>query len=207
MIAGVCGGLAEYFDVDPVFMRLAFVLLAFLTGIGFLLYPLLWIIMPEQDSVERPPREVVRENLDRMREDAERLGEEIRRTTGGSTTAHAEMSGGTAPTGNETAGEGTATGAETAVQVESETERGVTYAASKRRVEKAIPVVEEFNYGRSRSTGDRQFIAGVIVLLLGLILLIQNLNLFWWATFGRLWPLALVAAGVFILYRQSQERR
>ncbi len=178
MIAGVCGGLAEYFDVDPVFMRLAFVLLAFLTGVGFLLYPLLWIIMPEQDSLDRPPREVVRENLGRMRENAERIGDELLRATGRPSET------------GETAQEGT-TGSETpqepADTIPGRPDRG-------------------YSYSHSRPSGDRQFIAGVIVLLLGLILLLQNLNLFWWISFWRLWPLVLIVIGIFLLYRQSRAR-
>ncbi|HTY09786.1 MAG TPA: PspC domain-containing protein [Bacteroidota bacterium] len=48
IIAGVCGGLAEYFDVDPVIMRVLFVLLAFFGGSGFILYIACAIIMPKQ---------------------------------------------------------------------------------------------------------------------------------------------------------------
>jgi phage shock protein C len=48
IIAGVCGGLAEYFDVDPVIMRVLFVLLAFFGGSGFVLYIACAIIMPKQ---------------------------------------------------------------------------------------------------------------------------------------------------------------
>jgi phage shock protein C len=44
-IAGVCGGLAEYFDVDPVLVRVAFVVAAFM-GFGILLYIVLWIVAP-----------------------------------------------------------------------------------------------------------------------------------------------------------------
>ena len=52
MIAGVCGGLGEYFDLDPVLMRIIFVLLAFAGGAGVIGYILAWIIIPEapQDS-------------------------------------------------------------------------------------------------------------------------------------------------------------
>ncbi|MGE5617741.1 MAG: PspC domain-containing protein [Sphingomonadaceae bacterium] len=46
MIAGVCSGLGEYFDVDPTLVRLLFVLLAFLHGIGIVAYLLLWMITP-----------------------------------------------------------------------------------------------------------------------------------------------------------------
>ena len=46
MIAGVCGGLADYLNVDPVFVRLAFVVLLLASGIGLAIYTLLWIILP-----------------------------------------------------------------------------------------------------------------------------------------------------------------
>jgi phage shock protein C len=47
MIAGVCGGLAEYFNIDPVIVRIGFALLFLLGSGGFWVYLLLWIIVPE----------------------------------------------------------------------------------------------------------------------------------------------------------------
>lgn len=47
MIAGVCGGLAEYFNIDPVIVRLIFVLVTLTSGLGIPVYFLLWIIMPK----------------------------------------------------------------------------------------------------------------------------------------------------------------
>lgn len=49
MIAGVCGGLAQYLEIDPVFVRLAFILLLFATGIGLPIYIILWVVMPEDN--------------------------------------------------------------------------------------------------------------------------------------------------------------
>ena len=46
MISGVCGGLAAYTNIDPVIMRLIFVVLLFM-GIGALVYIILWIVVPE----------------------------------------------------------------------------------------------------------------------------------------------------------------
>ena len=46
ILAGVCSGIASYFAIDPVIVRIAFVVLAFLNGIGILLYILLWLIVP-----------------------------------------------------------------------------------------------------------------------------------------------------------------
>jgi phage shock protein PspC (stress-responsive transcriptional regulator) len=48
VVAGVAGGLGEYFDVDPVIFRIAFVVLAFVGGAGFLLYPAGWLLLPEE---------------------------------------------------------------------------------------------------------------------------------------------------------------
>jgi phage shock protein C len=50
MIAGVCGGLGEYFAIDPVIVRLIFVLGTLTTGIGLLVYPILWLVMPSGGS-------------------------------------------------------------------------------------------------------------------------------------------------------------
>ena len=47
MIAGVCGGLGRYFGVDPVWFRLAFVVLALGGGSGVLIYLIAWIVVPE----------------------------------------------------------------------------------------------------------------------------------------------------------------
>lgn len=46
MIAGICGGLAHYFCVDPTLIRLLAVLFLFLGGTSLLIYLLLWIIVP-----------------------------------------------------------------------------------------------------------------------------------------------------------------
>ncbi|MBP8000468.1 MAG: PspC domain-containing protein [Chloroflexi bacterium] len=50
MIFGVCAGLAEYMNVDPVVIRLLMVLLTLTTGYGLLIYLLLAILMPTADE-------------------------------------------------------------------------------------------------------------------------------------------------------------
>ena len=47
-LAGVCGGLAEYFNLDATLIRVLFVVLAVLGGSGVVLYIALWIIVPKQ---------------------------------------------------------------------------------------------------------------------------------------------------------------
>ncbi len=46
-VAGVCGGLAEYFDIDPTLVRVGYVLFSLFAGAGVLLYIILAIIMPD----------------------------------------------------------------------------------------------------------------------------------------------------------------
>lgn len=45
-LAGVCGGLGEYFDIDPVIVRLAWVIFTLAGGAGLLAYIVGWIIIP-----------------------------------------------------------------------------------------------------------------------------------------------------------------
>ena len=47
-LGGVCGGLADYFSVDSLIVRLAFVALVLGWGSGLLLYLLLWILAPKK---------------------------------------------------------------------------------------------------------------------------------------------------------------
>ena len=46
MVAGVCGGVAEYFNIDPTVVRLIFVILGLLRGSGLLIYIIAAIVMP-----------------------------------------------------------------------------------------------------------------------------------------------------------------
>jgi phage shock protein PspC (stress-responsive transcriptional regulator) len=51
MIAGVCGGLAKYFDIDPTIVRVLFVVSIFIGGGGILAYIILWIVVPEEQLI------------------------------------------------------------------------------------------------------------------------------------------------------------
>ena len=48
-IGGVCGGLGEYFDIDPTLVRVIFILIALLSlGLGVVAYILMWAIIPRK---------------------------------------------------------------------------------------------------------------------------------------------------------------
>ena len=46
LIAGICGGLGEYFDIDPIIFRMIFIALLINGGAGIIIYILMWIFVP-----------------------------------------------------------------------------------------------------------------------------------------------------------------
>lgn len=51
VLGGVCGGIGEYFSLDPVIIRLAFVIFTLMGGSGILLYLILWIVVPPKSAL------------------------------------------------------------------------------------------------------------------------------------------------------------
>jgi phage shock protein PspC (stress-responsive transcriptional regulator) len=47
-VAGVCAGCAEYFDLDVTLVRLVWLCVAIMTGVGVFAYPIAWIVMPDE---------------------------------------------------------------------------------------------------------------------------------------------------------------
>jgi phage shock protein PspC (stress-responsive transcriptional regulator) len=75
VLGGVCSGIAYYFGIDPVWLRLAFVIALFLAGSGPLLYIILWIVIPKANStaekLQMRGEKVNIENIERrIREEA-----------------------------------------------------------------------------------------------------------------------------------------
>jgi phage shock protein C len=54
-IAGVCAGCAEYFDIDVTVVRLVWLLVGIMTGVGLLSYPIAWIVIPEEPLMLSAP--------------------------------------------------------------------------------------------------------------------------------------------------------
>jgi phage shock protein C len=48
VIAGVCGGVGRYLGVDPVLLRIAFIILALANGLGVIAYVVCWVAIPEE---------------------------------------------------------------------------------------------------------------------------------------------------------------
>jgi len=51
-IAGVCGGLAKYLHIDPIVVRILFLIALLLGSFGFWAYLIIWIVAPEENRLE-----------------------------------------------------------------------------------------------------------------------------------------------------------
>jgi phage shock protein C len=63
VVAGVCGGVGRYLGVDPVLLRIAFIILSLANGLGVIAYVVAWVAIPEEqpDQPPGPPSEPRRE--------------------------------------------------------------------------------------------------------------------------------------------------
>jgi len=68
VIGGVCGGIADYFTVDPVWVRLIAILLLILDGIGFIAYIILWILVPENPKQKSTKKTLAEEKVELVKE-------------------------------------------------------------------------------------------------------------------------------------------
>ncbi len=76
-IAGVCGGIARYFEVDPVLVRAAWVLLTLVPGViflGVMAYLVTWLIVPEAETDTAPGETTAKES------DVSQRGKRLRRS-------------------------------------------------------------------------------------------------------------------------------
>ena len=79
ILGGVCSGLAAGLRIDALWVRLGFVLLAFLQGVGLFIYIVLWLVMPEQVEGQ----DGTRSGFDSMSADLRRIGGELKGQFGG----------------------------------------------------------------------------------------------------------------------------
>lgn len=78
MIAGVSGGLGEFFGVDPTLVRVAFLVLALMGGAGIPIYLAMWIIVPNASRVGVASRETAGDAAGEMRDAVQKGAEQAR---------------------------------------------------------------------------------------------------------------------------------
>jgi phage shock protein PspC (stress-responsive transcriptional regulator) len=74
----VAAGFGRYLDVDPVLARLAFVLLAFVNGLGILFYLACWLLMPRADAAGAVAPAATAAGFESLREAGTQLAAEVR---------------------------------------------------------------------------------------------------------------------------------
>lgn len=82
VIAGVAGGLGEYFDIDPVIVRVIFVVLTFFGGGGILLYLILWLVIPKESDLGSDHGEVIKGNADEIKSKARQFTSDLKTEKG-----------------------------------------------------------------------------------------------------------------------------
>ena len=78
ILAGVAGGLGEYFEVDPVLIRIIFILLTVFGGGGVLIYLILWILIPNETDNNKNSEDTIRQNAQELKEKATTLAHELK---------------------------------------------------------------------------------------------------------------------------------
>ncbi len=71
LLGGVAGGLGEYFNLDPVIIRILFVLLG-LSGGGVIFYLILWLIIPNQSDTNANDKETLKKNAQEIKTQAQK---------------------------------------------------------------------------------------------------------------------------------------
>jgi phage shock protein C len=196
MWAGVAGGMAEYFELDPSLVRLLWVAATVVSGgLAVPVYILAWIILPRDDRTPVGGPHVWRDWSDEFHNETQRLAEEARRMADDMREAsHSWRAPGPTetptsvgePSGDAATGKGTATtsGYTTPPQPEQ------AWWQSERYVERRRA------HSHPRSTG-------VVLVGLGLLLLAANAGFVTWIDWHTMWPLILIGLGVIFLARQS----
>jgi len=78
VLAGVAGGLGEYFQIDPVIIRLIFILLTIFGGGGVLAYIILWLLIPSRKNTGRNSDETIRKNAEELKNKAKSFAFEFK---------------------------------------------------------------------------------------------------------------------------------
>lgn len=76
MIAGVCGGIAEYFGIESSLVRLLFIGIILLGGSGVVAYIVLWLVLPTQSDHSKEMEEVMKKNSTELKTAAASVAKE-----------------------------------------------------------------------------------------------------------------------------------
>jgi len=78
LLGGVAGGIAEYTNIDPLWVRVAFLVLSLFNGLGAIIYLILWLLTPIEGTQTTDTQSQVRENVNDMQEATQRVVQQVR---------------------------------------------------------------------------------------------------------------------------------
>lgn len=73
VIAGICGGLGEYFDIDPVILRIILVLITIFGGAGLILYFIMWVVIPSRSTLGKDSEDYIKENVEEIKDKSQNV--------------------------------------------------------------------------------------------------------------------------------------
>jgi phage shock protein C len=195
MWAGVAGGMAEYFELDPSLVRLLWVAATVVSGgLAVPVYILAWIILPRDDRAPVGGPNAWRDWSEEFHHETQRLAEEARRVADdvreASHTWRAPGPGEPGP-GEPAPGEPAHDAA-----AEKGTPASSGYSAEQPWWQSERYVERRRNHRHPRSTG-------VVLVALGILLLAANAGFFSWIEWRTMWPLIFIGLGVILLARRS----
>lgn len=192
MLTGVAGGMAEYFDLDPVVVRLIWVGAAVVTGgLAIPAYLVMWMVMPRDDGTPTI----------RPFGGQSRVGEPV--GAAAASTGSAAADPGAPPTWDPAV----EAGANPSVDPAAETSYASTAPPPPSDFGAPPPPFDRPHFRDPARREQRQRTAGIILISLGLLFLAGQSGLFWWIQWRYMWPLVLIAIGAGILLRQGAWRR
>lgn len=78
VIAGVAAGLAEYFGVHPIWVRLVFILVALASNLTMVVYFILWLVLPEESEIKAQPRvRILEHNVHQVQSEAQQWAQDL----------------------------------------------------------------------------------------------------------------------------------
>jgi phage shock protein C len=188
MWAGVAGGMAEYFDLDPSLVRLLCIAATVVSGgLAVPIYILAWIILPRDDRPQADAAHVWRDWSDEFHSETQRMAEEARRLA------------------DDVRDSGRSWRAPDASQppVDAATSKGAPTGASSPQSTQDAWWQSERYVERPRHHQRHPRSTGIVLVTLGVLLLAANAGFFSWIEWRTMWPLIFIGLGVLLLARQS----
>jgi phage shock protein C len=81
VIAGVCAGLGEFFQIDPTIVRIIFIIITIFGGGGILLYLILWLIIPSQKADSQLTKDNIEKNAEEIKDKAQQFAKDMKINT------------------------------------------------------------------------------------------------------------------------------